>query len=852
MRVRANFPRAPISRRAKTMLIISAAALAPFEMARAQAIFTTAPQEIFRARPNGTPSGATPAPNEFRSPSREAGVATASPIAANERHGVIRHLTNNIQGYRLSGEIGALEWPIYLTEQQARRRLRFQLGYLASVSVMPEASTLTLTINDEVVDQTPIRAVQSVRTVVFDIPEGLMRAGFNSVRLSAEQRHRVDCSLEATFELWTQIDPTQTGLILPGGDAGVDNLADLGALLPDEQGALPIRAVIRDSAKTDDIERMLRAVQLISIVGRFEQPVVDSGPLTEGRYGVNLLVGTAAELAKEVKFDFLNVVDRPRAFVLPATPERRTTIVITGVDAAQVDEAMKLFLVAAAPNGSEAGLRAAAAFPGVRMQGGQRVKLSEIGIQSQEFTGRLFRAAFNIIMPPDFYAADYGRAYVHLAGGYAGGLNSKAQIVMNVNDRTAVSLSLLRASGEVFKENPLPLPLGFLRPGLNRIEIEAHVPKDSDASCDPLSSIRASKRFLLLDSTEIELPPIARVGRMPDLAVTASGGFPYANAATRPKLFLPSLDRKSVGAAATIVAHLAIAAARPIDFQIATSPPSKGPILAVAPFSSFEPSLLEKLGMPVQALEEAWKSKLDAGVTANDDATLSQKEIAARNLMVLQDNFPMACHPPKRRGGFRGASTEVDDSPTGAIAPPAPARDLFAEWDERVRRDGRWANVVHLFDQAARWGKSKFTDAATWVKAELDNKADEALASPQSLLAIGQNILGESSEDVWTIVTSPNVDTLVESVGCLVDPRVSRQISGGVSVLDMSQAKINVAPVADARFVMTQPLSVGNARLIAAGWLSLHATLYVLGAMMLAGLLAVATRWFVRHVGRRT
>ena len=68
----------------------------------------------------------------------------------------------------------------------------------------------------------------------------------------------------------------------------------------------------------------------------------------------------------------------------------------------------------------------------------------------------------------------------------------------------------------------------------------------------------------------------------------------------------------------------------------------------------------------------------------------------------------------------------------------------------------------------------------------------------------------------------------------------------------MSQAKINVSPVVDSRFVMTQPLSLGNARLIAAGWLSLHATLYVVAALMLAGLLATATRWFVRHVGRRT
>ena len=213
---------------------------------------------------------------------------------------MLRHLTNNIQGYRLAGEIGSSEWPIYVTDAQAARRLQFRVGYLAAVSVMPEASSLTLTINDQIVGDTPIRAVQAVETVVFDIPPGVMRPGFNSVRLSTEQRHRVDCSLEATYELWTQIDPTQTGLVLPRGRAGVTSLADLAALPPDEQGALPIRAVLGARRAPFEIERIMRAAQVISLVGRFEQPVVDIGPPARGQYGVNLVVGPAADLAGRV------------------------------------------------------------------------------------------------------------------------------------------------------------------------------------------------------------------------------------------------------------------------------------------------------------------------------------------------------------------------------------------------------------------------------------------------------------------------------------------------------------------------------------------------------------------------
>jgi hypothetical protein len=688
-----------------------------------------------------------------------------------------------------------------------------------------------------------------------------MRAGFNSVRLSTQQRHRVACSLEATHELWTQIDPTRTGLVLDEADASIDNLADLGALPPDEQGALPIRAVIANGAKTGDVERMLRAVQLVSIVGRFEQPVVDAGPFAAGRYGINLLVGTAAELAKEGALDSLGVVDRPRAIILPATPTRRTTIVITGAVADQVDEAMKQFLVATSPKGSAPGLRAAAAFPGFRMEGGQRAKLSELGVMSAEFTGRLYRAAFNIIMPPDFYPADYGRASLRVAGGYAPGLTSRAQLVMKVNERAAVSLSMLKSTGEAFEDNPLPLPLGFLRPGLNRVEIEAHAPTASDESCDPLAAIDASKRFLFLDSTEIEIPAIARVARMPDLAVTATGGFPFAGATRRSKLFLPSFDPTAIGAAATVVAHFAIAAGRPIDFEITRSPPGKGqgPTLAVAPFDALDAELLQKLDMPVEELTQAWKSRVGVKEKPAENDILSQVEAMARNRIVLQNNFPMACHPQKPTGGFKGALIRIDAAATGAIAPPepsetaGPARDLFQEWDARTRRENRWsAALADWFGRAREWGKSKFTDAGAWMRTEFERRADAPTVTPQTLLAIGQNILGESSEDVWTIVTAPNADTLADAVACLVDPRVSRQISGRVSTLDLSQAKINVTPVSDSRFVVTQPLSLGNLRLIAAGWLSLHSLQYVLGALALAAALAVATRVFVRNVGRRT
>lgn len=844
-------------------------------------VFLTAPQDLWKLQSRPVPPSvsttrapqAAPAPAPAGSPSQTKVDKPKSVLAASEAKAqdaqpttVLRHLTNNVQGYRLAGEVGSSEWPVYLTEAQARRKLQFQLGYLAAVSVAPEASTLTLTINDEIVAAAPVRAVGAVRTIVFDIPPGLMQAGFNAVRISADQRHRVDCSIQATFELWTQIDPTQTGVLLPARDASIESLADLGALLPDEQGALPIRAVLPASPKESDVERMLRAVQLISIVGRFEQPVVDVGPLSAGAYGVNLLVGDAQELRAQLGFDLLGPVDRPRALVLAATPQRRTTLVITGATPAQVSDAMRQFLVATTAKGAPAGLRAAAAFPGYRVEGGRNVKLRDLGASSEQFTGRLFRTAFNISMPTDFYAADYGRATLRLAGAYAPALTSRAQVVLNVNDRTAVSLSLLNADGDVFQDRPLPLPLGFLRPGLNRIEIEAHVPNASDDKCDPLAMIHATNRYLFLDSTQLEIPAIARVARMPDLAVTATGGFPFAGSPTRPKLFTPSLDPKSIGAAATLVAHLAIAANRPIDFEVTSAPPplGKGPTLAVAPIDALDGDLLQKLNAPAKELRDAWRPTPDGSGAETPETPLERINEIERNRSLLQNNFPMACLPSARSAGqgFAALPFKVDRRPIGAIDPQPDAaatidedegetRELFREWDAKVRSSKRWrTRLTTLVADVSEWTRSKFTDAARRIGSRFDSDGGP-LVTPRSSLAIAQNMLGATREDVWTVVTAANPSTLAQSVACLVDPRVSRQIGGRLSVLDLSQAKITAAPATNARFVVTQPLSVGNARLIAAGWLSLHCFAYVAGALAIGLLLALTTRWFVANVGRK-
>ncbi len=863
--------------------------------AMAQAIFTTAPpsvqglgtgnsgpaaaaqpQPLF-ARPaqlpsspassGGRPSAAT---DQFSRPSYAGAQPVAAPQGAQQSSspgqvqaasaargteaGFIRHLTNNIQGFRLSGEVGSSEWPFYVTQTQARQHLRFQVGYIAAVSVMPEASQLTLVINDEIVGVTAIRSVSNVKTVTFDIPDGLVKPGFNSVRLAAEQRHRVDCSLQATYELWTQIDPSQTGLVMTRADVGVNNLGDLAALPPDAQGALPIRVIIPTRTSLSAIERVMKAVSLISLAGRFEQPTVDVGPIAEGEYGINLAVGPIAEIMQQTAIN-IGPVNGPRIAILPASAGRRTTIVVTGVTDEQVNLALNEFAIGAEKSGTTAGLRAAAAFPGYRLEGGQHVRLRDLGVASREFSGRLFRTGFNVIMPSDFYAADYDRVMLDLAGGYAPNLTNEAQVVVNVNGRNAVSLKLPKSSGDVFANNEVPLPLGYMRPGLNRIEIEAHVPTASDTACDPLAAMSGSKRFLLLDSTELALPRIARIARMPDLAVTATGGFPYVGGGARPKLYVPSPDRESIGSAATIAAHLSISAGELVNFQLTTvAPPAgSGATLVVGPATSIDKAILTGVGLSVEDITKSWQEKFTQAPVTEADLQLSRYEEVARNRLVLQKNFPAACHigrPPK---GFGRIASRYDRLATGAIPEDGPGNKLFAEWDSSVRNQNQLrAFALKSYGAVTGWARSKFFDATSWFSDRFEGDVQKPIMYRKASLVVAQNIIGANSDDVWTVVTAPNAGLLAESVECLVDPRVWRQVAGRMAVLDASEGTVKNAPVLESKLIATQPLSVGNVRLITAAWFSLNSTIFVGLVLMVALLLAAATHWFVSNVGRRS
>jgi len=396
---------------------------------------------------------------------------------------------------------------------------------------------------------------------------------------------------------------------------------------------------------------------------------------------------------------------------------------------------------------------------------------------------------------------------------------------------------------------------------LNRIEIEAQLPVEDDKTCDPLAAVAGSKRFLLLDSTELELPPIARIARMPDLSVTATGGFPYVGGdETRPKLVLPSPDRDTIGAAATITARMAVIAGRPINFRLVTNAGSSkegGSALVIGAFDNIEPGLMKSVGVDVDALRTTWVNR--AVVERKEaDPILPRYEQMARDRLMLQRNFPAACRASRLPDALRVAALArrqgVDYTATGSTpnASAQPSRDLFNEWDKKVNGQGRLTTMVmNIIARSSEFLKTKSQGMISWVDTTFGPPPPGPTFSPTTSMVVAQGLTGERSDTVTTLVTAPNAPMLVQAAACLVDPRVWQQIAGRVAVLDASEGKVSSIPVEKTHLVVTAPLTISNVRLITAGWLSLNTEIYIMAALFLGLVLAATTTLFVRSIGRK-
>lgn len=703
----------------------------------------------------------------------------------------------------LSGEIDARRWVTYMTQKEADAADTVTIGYQNSILVSPEASQLTLEVNGVSIGSAEIASPDDASgRMVFTLPHGVLKPGANQFLLSVQQTHRTDCTPQSTYELWTSLDPQSTYITLNRNVAGeLTSISDLAAVGPNAKGRTTIDIVapaMENPTRTEDLLRLAQALALHMHMPNEKIRIRADVPPTSKAGNLVVLFGTTAEVTSV--FPSLPQDARAGASIsfvsgLPSSGGA-SALVVSGPTQTALQNAVDTLVGSRSVSamGKAQGMNSEWASPDMPMVVSETtLPLSQLGVHSQEFSGRRFHTSFRIAVPSDFYAQDYGEAQILLDAAYSREVLPGSQIDIYVNGHIASTMPISAPDGGIFRHMPIKVPMRHFVPGANKIDIEAVLRTAADAACVPGTTKSQVPRFALFDTSAFYMPDFARLGMMPNLAAMNGTAAPYAAATAQnpAALYLSRLDSETFSAAATFMARLANSAGHVIPLDVVSTPAAMTGRdgIAVGVLSEMSPSLLSHLNIE-QTSQTTWH-------TPEASARREEKDVK------------------------------------------------FEDWKIKVRNGGWQGNIGVFGDWFAR-NFNLTPDALRFLPSDDVNFAP----SDNSSIMIAQGKIGPE-KGILTLVTAPTGKDLDAGLAAMVREDNWSRISGRISTLDAANHQIETVMPQHTDLFATQPFSLSNWRLVAANWFSSHISLY---ALTLAGFLVVlglVTSFLLGRLGRR-
>lgn len=767
----------------------------------------------FPMSPGGTAPGApsataprpAPKPNVAATPARPAPVRIERPVLPFET-------------MRLEGETDMHSWTFHLTQDEAASGASISVGYRNAVVVMPEASRLRIVINGETVIDTPIKSPEAIHRVAASIRPGLLRAGSNFIRVEAVQRHRTDCTIEATYELWTDVDSASTRLVFAeGATKTLRSLEDLPAIGVDTSGVTTIRVVAPKVYRPEIRDRLLRLVQLIALRGRYAHPVVqvvesDPGPSPVGT--IKVVMGLAGELRGLVPGVPDTVLAQPLTMMIQEPGSAGSTLLVSGPGWNELDAAIALIGAPLANGGDvDRGVVDTASWhwpEAPTALGRHSFRFADLGISTQEFSGRRLKTRFMLNLPPDFYATEYGEALLSLDAAYTSAVKPGSHVNVFVNGKISTQL-VITAQGDIVKRHSIRVPLKNFKAGLNTVSVEAGLLTDADERCVPGETLSETKRFVLFDTSSLDFPEFGRIGRYPDLGVLSTGRLPKEDIPTTVVLARP--DPLNVAAAGTLLTRMARSAGRPVRAQFASAASTDDEaVLFIGAVDQIPSGLLGRVRVS-EHLRMIWPATPPQAGNASQD--------------VANAEFSMTVKP-----------NPLDQSGT------ASTDEIRKRWSESFQRRGILQQTMGSFQD---WMEQTFS--LSLASLSLNARVDNPYEPPQrATLLMAQNRTPEAG--IWTLVTARTEEALAAEMARLADPILWSQVSGRAVALDPRESKLQVEPIRDYSFVQTQPFSLPNLRLVAANWMSANILQYALVMVVCCLFLGSATYLLLKRLGR--
>ncbi|WP_181300771.1 cellulose biosynthesis cyclic di-GMP-binding regulatory protein BcsB [Bosea sp. 124] len=732
----------------------------------------------------------------------------------------------------LEGESDSRSWAFHLTQDEAGAELNLEVAFQNALVVMPEASRLTVRVNGERVIEQPIASSDRLARLSVAIRKGLLRPGQNTIRFEAVHRHRTDCTVASTYELWTRIDGAGTKLSFRGSDVRQFRpltIDDLPAVGGDESGQTTINIVAPSASRAIAGNTILAVAQAVAVRGRYAQAVMrvsERAPERSRPGSLTVVIGTANELGEVLGAVPEEAATRSFLGFVASQKLGPATLLVTGQGWPEIEAIVAKILtepVSRPTNMNRTRMDTASwHMPDAPfISNSQVLRFADLGVSTQESTGRRMRVRSVIALPGDFYANAYGEATLYLDGAYSKDvLPGVSHIEIFVNGNVAATVPLNTTTGGLFQQFPITVPLRHFRPGINEVWLEAVTLAKTDLTCGPGATLPGRNRFALFDTTSLSIPDFAKIGVKPNLAATAGTGFPYS-VAPRVALIMGRLDTANFGAAATLLGRLAQRASRPLAVDTLANAAAVGdrPVLIVGAVGQLPSGILPRVGV-ADSIRTTWPLRADAVVVTPDaeggavfDAVLNR---------------------------FQGRQTTPEDS--GGVAPST--NEIRDRW--RTSLGGPLARYFVAFD-----GWLQRTFDLSFAQLRAPSRARSLYEPAEGTDLIAAQAADPETRQVWTAFIARREETLESSVARIVSPGNWASMAGKITAFRGAE-ETHVLSADSTSFVMTRPFSLANMRLVLANWMSSNIGVYALALLAACIALGIGTSLMLGRLGRRS
>jgi len=749
---------------------------------------------------------------------------------------------------RLVGEAASREFPIFLTAGEAARMAKLQLAYRNAISVMPETFRLIVRVNDVVIGETAVPNSNQPAVLNVGVPLGVLQAGFNSVRISIRQTHRVDCSINSTYELWTQLLPEQSALHFAGASGEIRTPRELAAVNPGRDGTTLIRVRQLGASEPTDLNQASRAVQAAVMFGNFFYPRVELTSESKSESGLDVVVGTSSNIMHATG---LTVSGKgPRHHVQHNTQSGAVTLLVTGDTVAEVNSALDALLQQAQetkPQGAAAGLRALRNISGWKAEGGETMTLADLGLETEPFRGRFQRQTIRLQMPADLLAADYDRVTVSADAVYAAGLLPTSKMVIRVNGTAIADASMGATAGAILSKRSFFLPISTFKPGLNTIDFEAETRTSADEKCSLEALVDNRERYLLSGTSQVTVPPMGRVGALPNISSVIPGGLSQLSKAGDLTVFVPKARHEAIETALTALAKMATVSRHETKAHFAFDmvPTGTAHVLALGAYDDMPEAILRESGLDVEKVRRAWRQP--ASRLSEMMAVQPRVQVAS-----IGKSIDLSLNDPTERTSVENTGSLSAVVPSVATSQPSGLLKVF---------DNDGSHWLHRYVETAKEAISKLTSGTVNRASllEVGKRADLPLTEASTLIiaqgakadGLGGSLQSGLLPNVSsvTVFLAPSPEHLSHAVTEVLSGSLWQQFVGDAAVYNAKDGSISTRVSEQILLVPTEALSLQNVRLIAAGWLSHNVAVYLAVLLGLFILMTAFMQWVLRSSG---